>query len=151
MFIDIHMCLIFFYSGGCLILPVYGTIPVWRPGYLCCGSPKIPPGCSMVGRNNKVKIIWLNMQIFSLHELKSRDIGCWFSQLNKIHSTCIFQSYAPLTVTLITALKANFHFNTCELISCTNGAFTCSNDKAYSTFCIVKLVTCTNKMDCRIN
>lgn len=65
---------IFFYSGGCLILPVYGAIPVWRPGYLCCGCPKITPGCTMVGRNNKVKIIWLYryMQFFCTAFIKKQ-------------------------------------------------------------------------------
>lgn len=67
-------CNIFYYSysGGCLILPVYGTIPVWRPGYLCCGCTKITPGCTMVGRNNKVKIIWLYMQFFCTAFIKKQ-------------------------------------------------------------------------------
>lgn len=128
---------------------MYGAIPVWRPGYLCCGCPKITPGCTMVGRNNKVKIIWLYryMHFFALHLLKSSDIWCWFPPLNRIHSTYIFQSYAPLTVTLVTALKVYFQLHVSWFLELMGHTY--SNGKVCSTFFIVKLVT--YKMDCRIN
>lgn len=64
----------------------------------------------MVGRNNKVKdylTLPVHAIFFALHLLKSSDIWCWFPPLNRIHSTYIFQSYAPLTVTLVTALKVH--------------------------------------------